>query len=79
MTAHTGETPGFGDPNPLPSKAGNIPAPALALQDGFDENKPPSSKPIASAPSVPPKLGAELAEDLNEVIKNKYTKGMLIV
>lgn len=79
MTAHTDGTPSSSDPNPLPPKVNSISASVPALQDGFDEAKPPSSKPIAPAPLAPPKLGAELAEDLNEVIKNKYIKGMSIV
>lgn len=74
MTVNTGGSSALGAPLPLGSlKAASAMAPAL--QDGFNEHKAPPSKPIASAPPAPAKLGPELAEDLNEEIKNKYTKG----
>ncbi|KAF8419438.1 kinase-like domain-containing protein [Tirmania nivea] len=69
MTVRTGGTSSLGAPLPLGSSKSSTATPGL--QDAFVENKPPLAKPIASAPV---KLGAELAEDLNEEIKNKYTK-----
>ncbi|RPB19151.1 hypothetical protein L211DRAFT_853427 [Terfezia boudieri ATCC MYA-4762] len=69
MTIRTG---GIGAPLPLGSSKSSATAPGL--QNAFIENKSPKAKPIASAPpAAPAKLGAELAENLNE-IKNKYTK-----